>query len=81
MVPLIIISKLYFGLISNFSFYYAHHMTTIEGGMICTNDDELSDIFRCIRGHGLLREMANIEKIEKIKKENPLLKFRFFIFI
>ena len=62
-----------FGLISNFSFYYAHHMTTIEGGMICTNDDELSDIFRCIRGHGLLREMANIEKIEKIKKENPLL--------
>ena len=25
-----------FGLISNFSFYYAHHMTTIEGGMICT---------------------------------------------
>ena len=26
------------GLISNFSFYYAHHMSTIEGGMICTND-------------------------------------------
>ena len=27
-----------FGLLSNFSFYYAHHMSTIEGGMICTND-------------------------------------------
>ena len=35
-----------FGLMSNFSFYYAHHMTTIEGGMICTNDKffELSKI-------------------------------------
>ena len=27
-----------FGLISNFSFYYAHHMSTIEGGMVCTNN-------------------------------------------
>src|SRR5205823_3123037 len=27
-----------FGLISNFSFYYAHHLSTIEGGMVCTND-------------------------------------------
>ena len=29
-----------FGLISNFSFYYAHHMSTIEGGMICTNNQK-----------------------------------------
>ena len=29
-----------FGWLSNFSFYYAHHMSTIEGGMICTNDEE-----------------------------------------
>ena len=29
-----------FGLVSNFSFYFAHHMSTIEGGMICTNDLE-----------------------------------------
>ncbi len=28
-----------FGLVSNFSFYFAHHMSTIEGGMICTNDE------------------------------------------
>ena len=27
-----------YGQISNFSFYYAHHMSTIEGGMVCTND-------------------------------------------
>ena len=30
-----------FGLMSNFSFYYAHHMTTIEGGMVSTNDYDL----------------------------------------
>ena len=30
-----------YGLISNFSFYYAHHLTTIEGGMICTNNKKI----------------------------------------
>ena len=30
-----------FGLASNFSFYYAHHLSTIEGGMVCTNDADL----------------------------------------
>ena len=38
-----------FGWISNFSFYYAHHMTTIEGGMVCTNDDEAFQILRMLR--------------------------------
>src|SRR5262249_34878373 len=30
-----------FGLVSNFSYYYAHHLSTIEGGMVCTNDEEI----------------------------------------
>jgi len=45
-----------FGWASNFSFYYAHHMTTIEGGMVCTNDQELYDLLRMLRSHGLVRE-------------------------
>ena len=45
-----------FGLISNFSFYYAHHLSTIEGGMICTNDKFIYDSARIFRGHGMLRE-------------------------
>ena len=58
-----------FSLMSNFSFYYAHHMSTIEGGMICTNDENLSDILRCLRGHGLVREMENsLRKKEIIEK-------------
>jgi CDP-6-deoxy-D-xylo-4-hexulose-3-dehydrase len=45
-----------FGWISNFSFYYAHHMSTIEGGMICTNDDEVYQQLRMLRSHGMVRE-------------------------
>jgi CDP-6-deoxy-D-xylo-4-hexulose-3-dehydrase len=48
-----------FGWASNFSFYYAHHMTTIEGGMISTNDDHLYDILRMLRSHGMVRESLN----------------------
>jgi CDP-6-deoxy-D-xylo-4-hexulose-3-dehydrase len=45
-----------FGLASNFSFYYAHHMSTIEGGMVCTDDEELYQTVRMLRSHGMVRE-------------------------
>ncbi len=45
-----------FGLMSNFSFYYAHHMSTIEGGMVSTNDAHLYEILRMFRSHGMIRE-------------------------
>lgn len=45
-----------FGLMSNFSFYYAHHMSTIEGGMICTNDRTVYETVRMLRSHGMVRE-------------------------
>ncbi len=48
-----------FGLISNFSFYYAHHMSTIEGGMICTNDRKIYELCRMFRSHGLVREIES----------------------
>jgi CDP-4-dehydro-6-deoxyglucose reductase, E1 len=44
---------------SNFSFYYAHHMSTIEGGMVCTNDADLYEAVRMMRAHGMVREMEN----------------------
>jgi CDP-6-deoxy-D-xylo-4-hexulose-3-dehydrase len=53
-----------FGLMSNFSFYYAHHMSTIEGGMISTNSEEIYQMLRMFRGHGLVRE-ASSQKIRK----------------
>ena len=45
-----------FGLVSNFSFYYAHHLSTIEGGIVCTNDDNLYEMVRMLRSHGMTRE-------------------------
>lgn len=47
-----------FGLMSNFSFYYAHHMSTVEGGMACTNDAELYETLRMFRSHGMVREAS-----------------------
>lgn len=44
------------GWISNFSFYYAHHMSTIEGGMLCTNDLNVYQQMRMLRSHGMVRE-------------------------
>ncbi len=44
------------GLASTFSFYYSHHITTIEGGMVCTNDDELNYILRSKKENGYAQE-------------------------
>ena len=57
------------GNISNFSFYYAHHITTIEGGMICTNSKEIDTLVKMKRGHGLLRDSQNEILINKTKKK------------
>jgi CDP-6-deoxy-D-xylo-4-hexulose-3-dehydrase len=46
-----------FGLGSSFSFYWGHHMTTVEGGMICTNDEEFYKLNILKRSHGLAREL------------------------
>ena len=62
-----------FGIISNFSFYYAHHMTTIEGGMICTNDKKTYELSKIFRSHGMVRETKN-KSFEKkmIRKHKDL---------
>jgi CDP-6-deoxy-D-xylo-4-hexulose-3-dehydrase len=50
-----------FGIMSNFSFYYAHHMSTIEGGMICTNNRTFYETLRMLRSHGMVRETTSDE--------------------
>ena len=46
-----------FGLMSSFSFYFGHHMSTIEGGMVCTDDYNLYSILKSIRAHGWDRDL------------------------
>ena len=69
-----------FGLMSNFSFYYAHHMSTIEGGMISTNDKTVYNIILSLRAHGLARELKDKKLEKKIQNENKILS-KDFIFL
>jgi CDP-6-deoxy-D-xylo-4-hexulose-3-dehydrase len=57
--------------VSNFSFYYAHHMSTIEGGMICTDDAELYQQVRMLRSHGMVREANDPAARAAHVAENP----------
>ena len=60
-----------FGLLSNFSFYFAHHMSTIEGGMVCTDDENLYQMCRMFRSHGMVREMENEAGRQQYIDGNP----------
>ncbi|MEM7033268.1 MAG: aminotransferase class I/II-fold pyridoxal phosphate-dependent enzyme [Chloroflexota bacterium] len=60
-----------FGLMSNFSFYYAHHMTTIEGGIISTNDSDLYETTRMYRAHGMVRESDSDTLKQGYKETHP----------
>tara|TARA_R110002020_G_scaffold238255_4_gene450722 strand:+ start:695 stop:1849 length:1155 start_codon:yes stop_codon:yes gene_type:complete len=57
-----------FGLMSCFSTYYGHHLSTIEGGMICTDDTETFNLLKSLRSHGWDRDMSQ-EHSAKLKKQ------------
>lgn len=59
------------GWASNFSFYYAHHLSTIEGGAVCTNDRELYETIRMMRSHGMTRECDAIELRKEWRERYP----------
>ncbi|PIQ86887.1 MAG: CDP-4-keto-6-deoxy-D-glucose-3-dehydrase [Candidatus Omnitrophica bacterium CG11_big_fil_rev_8_21_14_0_20_45_26] len=58
-----------FGLVSNFSFYYAHHLTTIEGGMVSTNNKAIYETVRMLRSHGLVRESTDSDLKRQYESE------------
>ncbi len=60
-----------FGFGSNFSFYYAHHMSTIEGGMISTDDPELYETVRMFRSHGMVREATSEAVRTRYRETHP----------
>jgi CDP-6-deoxy-D-xylo-4-hexulose-3-dehydrase len=57
-----------------YSFYFSHHMTTIEGGMVVANTLEDYDLLRCLRAHGWSREQSNRDELEA---QNPAIDPRF----
>lgn len=60
-----------FGLASNFSFYYAHHMSTVEGGMVCSDDERLIETVRMMRSHGMVRESRSEKVRDHFKRQRP----------
>jgi CDP-6-deoxy-D-xylo-4-hexulose-3-dehydrase len=47
------------GVMGSFSFFFSHHMQTMEGGMILTNDTELDQYLRSLRAHGWIRDLPD----------------------
>lgn len=61
---------------STFSSYFGHHMTTVEGGFVSTDDDDLYELMRAKRSHGLARECSP-ERYESYIKQYPDVDKRF----
>ena len=53
-----------FGLASTFSFFIGHHLSTIEGGMVCTDDDDFADALRMARANGWDRNVSERKRCE-----------------
>ena len=52
-----------FGDMGTFSFYFSHHISTIEGGMVVTNNDQFAEIAKTLRAHGWIRELSGRDEI------------------
>jgi len=63
-----------FSLASTFSFFVGHHLSTIEGGMICTDDEELYHMLVMVRAHGWDRQLTP-EARERIRTKHDVEEF------
>ena len=68
-----------FGDLSTFSFYFSHHISTMEGGMVLTNDDELFHLLRALRAHGWTRDLPNGSPLYQRRRNDHLEEYRFIL--
>lgn len=59
-----------FGQMSSFSFFVAHHMSTIEGGMVCTDDEQQAEMLKIVRANGWDRNLETSQQHKWRKKFN-----------
>ena len=59
------------GLMGTFSTFFSHHMSTMEGGLICTDDEELHHILLCLRAHGWTRNLPKNNLVTGRKSDDP----------
>jgi CDP-6-deoxy-D-xylo-4-hexulose-3-dehydrase len=68
-----------FGHLNTFSFFFSHHISTMEGGMILTDDEELAHLCRAIRAHGWTRDLPADTKIYERKGNDFYEAYRFIL--
>lgn len=59
-----------FGLMGTFSTFFSHHMATMEGGMVVTDDEEIYHILLCLRAHGWTRNLPKENLVCGTKSDN-----------
>lgn len=60
-----------FGLMGSFSTFFSHHMATMEGGLVVTDDEELYHILLCLRAHGWTRNLPDKNLVTGEKSSDP----------
>lgn len=60
-----------FGLMGTFSSFFSHHIATMEGGCVVTDDEEIYHILLCIRAHGWTRNLPKENSLTGTKSDDP----------
>tara|TARA_R110002072_G_scaffold1309_2_gene10683 strand:- start:4037 stop:5203 length:1167 start_codon:yes stop_codon:yes gene_type:complete len=69
-----------FGVMGTFSSFFSHHISTMEGGMILTDDEELYHIMLSLRAHGWTRNLPKFNHVTGEKSDDPFEEsFRFVL--
>lgn len=69
-----------FGLMGTYSSFFSHHISTMEGGMVVTDDEEIYHILLALRAHGWTRNLPKQNKITTDKSDDPFTEaFRFVL--
>jgi CDP-6-deoxy-D-xylo-4-hexulose-3-dehydrase len=68
-----------FGIMGSFSTFFSHHMCTMEGGMVVTDDEELYHIMLSLRAHGWTRDLPKQNTLTGCKSDDPFVEFFKFV--
>ena len=69
-----------FGVMGTFSCFFSHHISTMEGGFVVTDDEELHHILLCLRAHGWTRNLPKFNKVTGEKSDDPFVEsFKFVL--
>jgi len=68
-----------FGIVGTYSTFYSHHMATMEGGIVVTDDEELYHVLICIRAHGWTRHLPKENKVSNKSDDWFEESFRFIL--